>query len=235
MTFMLPESERGAEAAAPFAAFWSFAYDRSPPLPGIEAFEAVRRVQLEAFHGMLKLWLLPFDLVEDAPAAEARATEAPAAEEAKPDDAPPSAATVIAFAAPAEEQPKPPAKVEAPLPPAPIEPAPVAVSADAPAPKAEEPAASAEAAATTTETAPALLPKPRGQADDLERIVGIGPKLKDTLNKLGIWHFRQIASWTPAEVAWVDDKIAFKGRIEREGWQVQASRLAKGNHPPKAA
>jgi predicted flap endonuclease-1-like 5' DNA nuclease len=75
--------------------------------------------------------------------------------------------------------------------------------------------------------APKLLIKPEGRADDLQRIVGIGPKLSKLLNDIGVWHFRQIASWTPTEVSWVNDKIAFKGRIEREGWQKQAPRLAR--------
>jgi predicted flap endonuclease-1-like 5' DNA nuclease len=75
--------------------------------------------------------------------------------------------------------------------------------------------------------APKLFRQPVGTADDLQRIIGIGPKLSRLLNDIGIWHFHQIASWTPNEVSWVNDKIAFKGRIEREGWQKQASRLSK--------
>ena len=63
-------------------------------------------------------------------------------------------------------------------------------------------------------------------ADDLKRIAGIGPRLEEKLNGLGIWTFAQVAAWTPEQVAWVDDYLAFKGRIERDGWIAQASELA---------
>jgi predicted flap endonuclease-1-like 5' DNA nuclease len=75
--------------------------------------------------------------------------------------------------------------------------------------------------------APALLEKPEGKPDDLLLIKGIGPKLNQLLNSLGIWHFRQIVSWTPAEIAWVNAKIDFKGRIQRERWQPQAAELMR--------
>lgn len=59
--------------------------------------------------------------------------------------------------------------------------------------------------------------------DDLKLISGIGPKLEKVLNGLGIWTFAQIAQWTPNEVAWVDDFLQFKGRIERDDWIAQAA------------
>ena len=58
--------------------------------------------------------------------------------------------------------------------------------------------------------------------DDLKQISGIGPKLEQVLNGLGIWTFGQVAGWTPQEVAWLDDYLQFKGRIERDNWQAQA-------------
>ncbi|MBU2582306.1 MAG: NADH-quinone oxidoreductase subunit NuoE [Alphaproteobacteria bacterium] len=74
---------------------------------------------------------------------------------------------------------------------------------------------------------PQGLDGPRGgTADDLKRISGVGPKLERTLNELGIYHFDQIAAWTPEAVAWVDDYLSFKGRIGREGWIAQAKALA---------
>lgn len=63
--------------------------------------------------------------------------------------------------------------------------------------------------------------------DDLKTISGIGPKLEQVLNGLGVWTYAQIAAWTPAEVAWVDDTLGFKGRIGRDDWIAQAARLAK--------
>lgn len=65
-------------------------------------------------------------------------------------------------------------------------------------------------------------------ADDLKQLKGVGPKLEQTLNELGFWHFDQIAKWGAGEIAWVDDNLKFKGRIERDGWVEQAKILAEG-------
>ncbi|WP_413875913.1 NADH-quinone oxidoreductase subunit E [Albidovulum sp.] len=99
-------------------------------------------------------------------------------------------------------------------------------------PKAAEPAPAAEAAAE----APAKLKKPRalkaprkGVADDLKEIKGVGPKLEALLHRLGFYHFDQVAGWTAAELAWVDDNLeGFKGRASRERWIEQARILAAG-------
>ena len=48
------------------------------------------------------------------------------------------------------------------------------------------------------------------------------------LNDLGFYHFDQIAAWGPAEIAWVDTRLQFKGRIERDNWVAQAAELARG-------
>ena len=76
---------------------------------------------------------------------------------------------------------------------------------------------------------PALLSAARdGGADDLKLIKGVGPKLEGVLNDMGVYHFDQIAAWTAAEVAWVDERLKFKGRIDRDGWIEQAKTLAAG-------
>jgi predicted flap endonuclease-1-like 5' DNA nuclease len=67
-----------------------------------------------------------------------------------------------------------------------------------------------------------------GRADDLKRIKGIGRQNETRLNALGIWHFEQIAAWTPENVAWVGSYLAFPGRIDREEWVAQAKTLATG-------
>jgi predicted flap endonuclease-1-like 5' DNA nuclease len=64
--------------------------------------------------------------------------------------------------------------------------------------------------------------------DDLKLIRGIGRQNEDRLQALGIWHFTQIAAWTPANVEWVGSYLAFPGRIEREDWVGQAKTLAEG-------
>lgn len=73
---------------------------------------------------------------------------------------------------------------------------------------------------------PAGLPTARGAADNLKLIKGIGPQNEGRLQALGIWHFSQIAAWTPENVEWVGAYLAFPGRIEREEWVKQAAVLA---------
>ncbi|MDH4988879.1 NADH-ubiquinone dehydrogenase [Aminobacter anthyllidis] len=74
---------------------------------------------------------------------------------------------------------------------------------------------------------PASIERPE-TPDDLKAISGIGPKLEQVLNGLGIWTFGQIAGWTAEEVAWADDYLGFKGRIGRDDWIGQAATLAGG-------
>jgi NADH-quinone oxidoreductase subunit E len=74
---------------------------------------------------------------------------------------------------------------------------------------------------------PAEIEKPE-TPDDLKLISGVGPKLEQVLNGLGIWTFDQIAAWQPEEAAWVDDYLQFSGRIDRDNWISQAGALAKG-------
>lgn len=76
-------------------------------------------------------------------------------------------------------------------------------------------------------TKPAMLQAPVGAPDDLKQISGVGPVLETKLNELGIYHFWQIARWTPEEVVWVDGFLNFKGRIARDEWIRQASVLAQ--------
>ena len=105
----------------------------------------------------------------------------------------------------------------------------------APAPLMAAPAMApvmAAPAATVTKAAtrPAALNAARGGvADDLMHIKGVGPVLENLLHSLGFFHFDQIAAWTGAEVAWVDDNLeGFKGRVTRDEWVAQAKILAAG-------
>ncbi len=75
------------------------------------------------------------------------------------------------------------------------------------------------------ETRPESLDAPKGEADDLKRIGGIGPKIELILNELGIFHFSQIAAWTPGEQAWIDSYLRFEGRVMSEKWAEQAAEL----------
>lgn len=105
---------------------------------------------------------------------------------------------------------------------------------------APDPAPDAQPAASAAASQPAgpeaeegtkpadLMTVPQGAADDLKRISGVGPKLEEKLNGMGVWHYWQIAKWGPDEVAWVDSTLKFRGRIERDGWIEQARALAAG-------
>ena len=158
----------------------------------------------------------------DAGIGAARKASAPVepAEETPPQEpTAPVADTAAVEAAPeqvieAEEAPAvvetPQEVVEAPAEPAKAEPAPV-------------PATDSH----STDGKPALLDAPRaGGADDLKRIGGIGPKLEQTLNELGIYHFDQIAALQGDEIDWVDSRLRFKGRIRRDDWIGQAKAFA---------
>lgn len=90
--------------------------------------------------------------------------------------------------------------------------------------------------ASAGDGAPELHTAPKGgKADDLELIWGVGPKLREMLNAMGVWHFDQIAKWTEREIRWVDERLeGFKGRIERDDWIEQAKKLASGWRPENA-
>ena len=111
--------------------------------------------------------------------------------------------------------------------------APAAAVAAAPAAVSSGDVADAGAAAPAQRPA-ALSAAREGGPDDLKLIKGIGPKMEKLCNSLGFYHFDQIANWTAAEVAWVDDNLeGFKGRVTRDEWVVQARDLAAGK-PPRA-
>ena len=100
--------------------------------------------------------------------------------------------------------------------------------------EAKPPAKATEKAPEKTKTKPAsdplaevLLAKPRGVADDLTAISGVGPKLQTALNGAGIFHYWQIAALTDEQIAALDNRLDFRGRIDRDGWLEQARKLAE--------
>ncbi|MEO0381071.1 MAG: 50S ribosomal protein L21 [Pseudomonadota bacterium] len=95
--------------------------------------------------------------------------------------------------------------------------APKAAAPKTEAPKAEKPKAEAPKADAAT-----------AGADDLKELSGVGPALEKKLHANGVTTFAQIAAWTPEDVADMDEKLSFKGRIEREGWIAQAQEKTKG-------
>ncbi|MFT5743500.1 MAG: NADH-quinone oxidoreductase subunit E [Paracoccaceae bacterium] len=107
---------------------------------------------------------------------------------------------------------------------APAKKAPAKKAASAPAAK---PSPAKPDVAAATEKKPRTMDAPRKSgADDLKRISGVGPKLEGVLNDMGFWHFDQISKWGAGEISWVDSRLKFKGRIERDDWVDQATKLA---------
>lgn len=156
---------------------------------------------------------------------------------------------------PVAEAPAPEPVAEAPAPapepvaeivPAPLPP--VVEEAPAPEPLADEPIAAAapldaspaSLASDIAEPTPAPEPAPEPvaaapeptpaapAADDLTRMKGVGPRLGEKLNSVGITSFAQLAALTPEEASALDAKLGdFQGRIHRDRWIEQASFLAK--------
>jgi predicted flap endonuclease-1-like 5' DNA nuclease len=77
---------------------------------------------------------------------------------------------------------------------------------------------------TVEETASAAV----AAADDLTRLVGVGPKLAERLGELGVKSFKDIAAWTEADLASFDKQLDLKGRAVRDAWVAQARRFAEG-------
>jgi len=105
----------------------------------------------------------------------------------------------------------------------------IAAAAEAADAKAA-PATAAEANGDAASDAPVTssykgLDGPNGTADDLKKISGVGPVLEEKLNKLGIYHYSQIAGFSAGDISAIDDALSFKGRIERDGWLDQAKQL----------
>ena len=98
-------------------------------------------------------------------------------------------------------------------------------------PPAAKTATAPKASAAPSKAAPA--PKnaaapaaPDGKADDLRRLIGIGPVNERLLKDQGITTYAQIAAWTETDVKRIEEVLNFDGRIAREKWIEQAKLLA---------
>jgi len=79
---------------------------------------------------------------------------------------------------------------------------------------------------------PDLLDAPlHGQTDELTAINGVGKSVEAMLQKLGIFHYAQIAQWNLDQAAWVERHIGFAGRVTRENWTGQALKLVELKQP----
>jgi predicted flap endonuclease-1-like 5' DNA nuclease len=82
---------------------------------------------------------------------------------------------------------------------------------------------------TTGESRPPawVMVQPFGPRDDLQRLEGVDPSLERALNRLGIYHFHQIARFDASDVEWlVEHADGVPEQTIRDSWIVDASRLA---------
>ncbi|MCM8557836.1 hypothetical protein [Sphingomicrobium sediminis] len=74
------------------------------------------------------------------------------------------------------------------------------------------------------------LPGATGEPDNLRQLKGVGPKLAQTLNGMGLVRFEQIAKLSPSQVEAIDNQLgSFKGRLTRDKVVEQADYLARGD------
>ena len=75
------------------------------------------------------------------------------------------------------------------------------------------------------------LPQPEREIDDLTKIVGIGKVFQRALHDLGIYSFKQIANFGPADIARVNMALKEnRGRMEQDDWIGQAKELYFKKH-----
>ncbi len=68
------------------------------------------------------------------------------------------------------------------------------------------------------------------EADDFQRIKGVGPRLAEMLHARGFFHFEQLAHLTSHEIDLLDRQLGpFSGRIRRDRIVEQATYLARGD------
>ncbi|MBW8320957.1 MAG: hypothetical protein K0M49_04960 [Arenimonas sp.] len=166
-------------------------------------------------------------LEEERKAAEAKTAAEPETKVATPEPAPTQAKVKAEKPVSAKaEKPKPAPKAKAAS-------EPKVEAKAAPKSKVQERqlAVVAKALEKTVEKAPAR--KAGGQADDLKKIDGIGPKLEQVLKGRGIARFSDLAALDEAAVAALDKELGLGGRSLRDDWKGQASRLLKGPAKPR--
>lgn len=72
-----------------------------------------------------------------------------------------------------------------------------------------------------------VMVQPYGPRDDLQRLEGVDPSLERTLNRLGIYHFHQIARFEASDVEWLVEHIeGVPEQMIRDSWIADATRLS---------
>jgi predicted flap endonuclease-1-like 5' DNA nuclease len=74
-----------------------------------------------------------------------------------------------------------------------------------------------------------------GAKDDLTHVIGILPIIETALNRLGLYHFDQIADLSDENAGWIEAHLGIAGRIGREHWREQAREIAAAMASAKKA
>ena len=69
-----------------------------------------------------------------------------------------------------------------------------------------------------------VLSGPRGVADDLKKLAHVSPTIEKKFNDLGIFHYWQIAAFTPEAAHKIGEEVGLPGRME--SWIAQAKALS---------
>jgi predicted flap endonuclease-1-like 5' DNA nuclease len=149
---------------------------------------------------------------------ESRLSGAPAAKAGAAKAATPAPAALVSTPTAATSAKAAPAKPAAAKKPAATKTAAAKPAAKAAAPKKAAPAKKTAAPKAAT-----------AKADNLRRLIGIGPVNERLLKGLGVTTYAQIAAWTDADVKRIEEVLNFDGRIAREKWIEQAKLLAAGD------
>ena len=112
-----------------------------------------------------------------------------------------------------------------------VEPAEFAAVAVDPAVSASQTGEPEAGTEETTESLPtnltALFERPDGDGDEINKIIGIGPKIKDSLNELGVTTFAQIAAWSEADIEQID-AVMPRSADQLKDWRTQAQEILAG-------
>lgn len=88
----------------------------------------------------------------------------------------------------------------------------------------------AAAAAAPEEPVEGLAAPRNGTADDLTKIYGVDDQTQQKLNGLGIYHYEQLANFTPGNRRWIFRQLGHEGRFPSWWWRwrYDAEALMKG-------